>query len=143
MDFDTVKDRLSCPHTSSCRLREPIYEITAASKEGMLSLDVECQSCHGKDHLMFDVNEYDRSSQLQEISVGDELIVKDSDTFMLNKDDQIMVTAIADNPLYTSESIVVGVIVGIDSSPPYRGKLFQIDTFEKLLSNESIEKLKI
>jgi len=54
-----------------------------------------------------------------------------------------MVTAIADNPLYTSESIVVGVIIGIDSSPPYRGNSFQLDTFKKLLSNESLEKLKI
>lgn len=141
MDFDTVYDRLDCPHTSYCVQQEPIYSITTATKENKLALDVECNDCHGADHLMFDVGSLHRPNQLENIDVGDEFVVNSSDLFVLNSGDQCRVTAIADNPLYASEKPVVGIIIGTDTSPPYRGHLFELDKFQNLIGKEAIQPL--
>lgn len=136
-DFDTVYDRLECPHTSSCDYQDPMWSVTTATKEGKLSLDVECNNCHGADHLMFDVGSLDRTSQV-DFEVGDKLTVKENlrNPRRVDIGDVGKITAIADNPLYSGDRPVVGVVFGIDSGAPYMGHLFNLDVFESLVGDK-------
>lgn len=135
-DFDTTYDRLECPHAGSCDYYDPMWSITAATQEDKLSLDVECNNCHGADHLMFDVGNDDCSGRT-EFDVGDEFTVNSSlrGPRRTVKGDTGKITAIADNPLYSGEKVVLGVVFGVDGSAPYPAHLFSLDNFEKLVGD--------
>lgn len=139
MDFNTAKDKLSCPHRESCGEPYPVLDISEATRENLLRLNIQCQTCNGKDHLMFDVNNFDRSNKLPQLDPGDKFVVKSEDSHILNKGDTCMVTSIAQNPLYDNENLVVGVITQVDSSPLYSGHLFEYNNFKDLIDNNTIE----
>lgn len=66
-----AKERLSCPH-SNCSYYQESWSDEGASEVGKQTLTVECQTCGGRDHLMYVVGDLDASSQTQ-YSPGDSL----------------------------------------------------------------------
>lgn len=134
--LEEVEDRLECPHQNSCEYYQVIQEIEAATREGMLTLVKKCQNCQGRDHLMFEVRDYDKSSDV-EFSVGDDFTVEDElDWFRrVSQGDRCKVTAIAEHPYRGTD--VVSVVGGIEQSP-YSATLVEVDMFEKSLSEGEV-----
>lgn len=134
--FDTAYDRLECPHSTSCEYRQPVWEISPATQEESLTIEVKCDNCNGRDHSMFEVGGYDLSNRV-DFEVGDELTVTGSirGFYRASEGQTARITAVADNPLYSDEKPVVGVVFGVDSTPPYSAHLFSLDEFEQVVGD--------
>lgn len=136
-DFETTKNRLSCPHTDSCRMRDENWTITASTRENTLSVDVECFSCPGQDHQVFSVESFDRSTQTK-FEVGETFTLETDITQprKITAGSRGKITAIADNPLYADEKCIVGVIFELDQNPPYPGRVYDLKTFQDKYNTE-------
>lgn len=135
--LEEVEERLSCPHTESCTYRDVSRQIKATTRKSKLSLTKKCHQCHGQDHLMFDVTEYDASQQV-EFAVGDEFTVEQSVSwfYTASPNDTCRITAIAKHPY--RDKTVIGVVGDIDTESPYPATLVPLSRFQDSLSNLAI-----
>lgn len=143
MDFETAKEKLNCPH-GNCDYYNERYELEAAGQESKLTLFVECMNCQGRDHFLFDVEEYDMSGKVSDFHVGQEITIKDRILGVRGKEgDKAVITAIAAHPLrddtpVTPEKEVVGVRIPREGTS-YSSNLFDLDRLRTLVEKDKIQ----
>lgn len=145
MDFETVSERLDCAHRANCDYHNVYTEISGSYVENKLTLEKKCRNCNGRNHLMFDIDDY--STTIEQASVGDKFDVNERVRIArCTEGDTLTVTAIAENPraidspVYSGDKVLVSLTRNLDSDSKYRVDTVSPDRLQKLIDNEKIQK---
>lgn len=129
--FEEAEERLTCPHASYCTEYLESYSVSASTVPNELVLEVECTNCNSRDHLTFNVGNYERTHPT--VSVGDTFTIDSESTHHPANAETLTITAIADSPLYLTENCIIGIVYDRDDSPPYKTRCLTQRSFKKSL----------
>jgi len=134
-DFDEAFEQLEVPHQPGCDYYDVDANLSASAFQGELTLEKSCWNCQGRDHLKFDIGEYDVSGEYS-FEVGERFDVTEyvSADISVRDGDEVCITAIADNPLYADEKHIVG-LRSVEDDPPYSVTILSVGRFEELVDD--------